>query len=152
VKKLLGAGLLVLAACRPGTPRPMALAADEAIKAPPNVVYQAALAAFTDQGLPLRSNDAEHGVLESEYFDVSQYRQEAVDYPPNERFARLRVLVGPDTTRMDGSRIGIQAIYSPFSDPTTVARRSERAIPKGHPAMEIVKAILDAVKSRTRGY
>jgi hypothetical protein len=152
VKSLLGVGLLVLAACHPGAPRPLPLAADEVIKAPPDVVYQAALAAFTDQGLPLRSNDPEHGVLESEYFDVSQYRQEAIDYPPNERFARLRVLVGPDTSRMEGSRIGVQAIYSPFSDPTAVARRSERAIPKGHPAMEIVKSIMDAVKARTRGY
>lgn len=148
------AGLLVLAACKPGAPRPFPLAADEAIHAPMEVVYQAALASFTEQGLPLRVNDAEHGVLESDYFDVTQYRQEeASSYPPNERLVRIRILVGPDTTRAASSRVGIQALYSPFSDdPTNTTRRSERAVPKGHPAMEIVKAIVTGIKQKTAGY
>ena len=147
-------GLLALTACRPGAPHPVALAADEALKAPPSVIYDAALATFTELGLALKSTDAEHGVLESEYFDVTQIRPEARDYPPAERLIRIRVMVGPDTTRAEGARFGVQAIYSPFGDANAGAtsRRSELAVPKGHPGMEVVKTLVDAVKQKTRGY
>ena len=147
-------GLLALTACRPGAPRPIALAADEALKAPSNVVYDAALATFTELGLALKSNDPDRGVLESEYFDVTQIHPEARDFPPAERSIRIRVLVGPDTAHGQGTRLGVQAIYSPFGDPNAgmTSRRSERAIPNGHPGMEIVKSLVDAVKQKTRGY
>ncbi|HEY2825492.1 MAG TPA: hypothetical protein VGI83_08110 [Gemmatimonadales bacterium] len=147
------AGFLALASCRPGAPHPVALAADEALKAPPNVVYDAALATFTEFALALKSNDPERGVLESEYFDVTTVRPEARDYPDAERFIRIRVLVGPDTLHASGSRLGVQAIYSPFGDPTAgTTRRSERAIPKSHPGMEVVKALVESVKQKTRSY
>jgi len=102
-----------------------------ALKAPSNVVYDAALATFTEMSLALKSNDPDHGVLESDYFDAMQVRPEARDFPAAERFMRIRVLVGPDTTRGQGTRLGVQAIYSPFGDPNAGAtsRRSERAFP-----------------------
>ena len=146
-----GAALLTLAACRPGAPRPIPMAFDEVLKAPQNVVFQTMLQEFADQGLPLRSAQPDPGILETDYFDVSQFRQGAQDYPPNERLVRIRVLVGPDSVSL-GTRMGVQVIYTPFGDPMGSTRRGERAVPKNHPVMEMVKAMVEDLKNKTRGF
>jgi hypothetical protein len=150
VKHFLVAGILALAACKPGTPRPIPVAAEETIDQPTTVVYQAALQAFADQSLPIRSTDPDKGVLESEYFDVGQFEREVSGYTPAERSIRIRVMVGLDSVRVQDAHIAMQAIYSPFSDPESQTKRSERAIPKSHPGMEIVKALMAAVKEKTK--
>lgn len=145
------AGLLALAACKPGAPHPIAVAAQETIDQPTNVVYQAALQAFADQSLPIRSTDPDGGVLESEYFDVAQFeRGDMSGYTAAERMIRIRVMIGLDSVKVQDAHIAIQAIYSPYSDPESQTKRSERAIPSSHPGMEVVKALMAAVKARTK--
>lgn len=145
------AGLFALAACKPGAPHPVAIAAEETIDQPREVVYQAALQALSDQSLPIRSTDPDNGVLESDYFDVAQYERDATNsYTPSERMIRITITVGLDTIKVQDAHIAIRAMYAPFSDPEGQTKRSERAIPKSHPGMEVVKALMADVKNKTR--
>jgi hypothetical protein len=75
---------------------------EEGFPSSPAVVYQAALKAVTDQGLPLREADAANRVIETSYVDMAQfYPIESSPYPATERQVRFRVLVAssPDATR-----------------------------------------------------
>lgn len=124
--------------------------AEEVFQASPRVTWTAALQAVTDEGLPLRTSDIDAGQVETEYVDVTSYQPEASQYPLAERLVRFRVLVAIDPEG-DGSRLGVLGIYSPFSTGLSNTRRSERAIPRDHPAMEIVRSIVRRVREQIEG-
>jgi hypothetical protein len=137
--------------CTSVKPRPLPPAAEEVLSGAPAVTYAAALQAVTDLGLPLRFTDAGAGVVETDYVDVVTYQPEAAQYPVAERRVRFRIVAtlheaGP------ASRLSVFAVYSPFRTGLSDVRRSERAIPRDHPGMELVRRVVAEVrKSVERG-
>jgi hypothetical protein len=147
-RRLLAAGLLALG-CRSGGPRPIRPAAEEVVAARATLVHPATIRAVTDLGLPLRFTDASAGIVETDYVDISGYRQDAVQYPIAERLVRLRIVVVPHE-EAPASRLTVYALYSPFRAGTD-ERRSERAVPRDHPAMDLVRRIVEQVRKMTEG-
>lgn len=147
-------GLLAAAACglacASGTPRPVAPAAEEVVAATMGVTHAAAVRAVTDLGLPLRWTDAAGGVVETDYVDVSTYRPETVQYPPAERTVRFRLVIAPDPSN-PASRLTVFAVYSPFRAGLTNVRRGERAIPRDHPGMDLVRRMVAAIRRIAEG-
>jgi hypothetical protein len=118
---------------------------EEVMPASPAVVYQAALKAVTDQGLPIREASQGTRVIQTDYVDISSFDpQGSTLYPPNERLVRFRVLVGP-APQGPGSAIAIFGIYAPFRTGFSTSERNERAVPHDHPAMGVVRRIRDDV-------
>jgi hypothetical protein len=136
--------------CTSAKPRPVPAAAEEVVSAPPAVSYAAALKALTDLGLPLRSADQAGGVIETEYVDIIQYRQDAGQYPMTERLVRLRVNVTAHEAA-PASRLAVYAVYAPFRSGLSEGRRGERAIPKDHPGMDLVRRIVGQVRKSAEG-
>jgi hypothetical protein len=109
------------------------------------VVYQAALKAVTDQGLPLREADAGNRVIETNYVDMAQfYPIESSVYPQTERQVRFRVVVAP-SPEATGSVVAIFGLYAPFRSGYSTSERSEREIPRDHPGMTLIRRIRDAI-------
>jgi hypothetical protein len=148
-RRLLAAGLLVLG-CRSSGPRPVRPAAEEVVAARVSLVHPAAIRAVTDQGLPLRFTDAAAGIVETDYVDIATYRQDAIQYPSAERLVRLRIVVTPHE-ESPASRLTVYALYSPFRAGLTDERRGERAVPRDHPAMDLVRRIVEQVRKMTEG-
>ena len=61
-----------------------------------------------------------------------------------ERLVRFRVLVGANPEGA-GSVIAIFAIYAPFRTGFSTSERNERAVPRDHPAMGMVRTMRDAI-------
>ncbi|HET7039565.1 MAG TPA: hypothetical protein VFH97_06740 [Gemmatimonadales bacterium] len=148
-RRLLAAGVLVLG-CRTGGPRPLRPAAEEVVSARASLVHPAAIRAVTDQGIPLRFTDPAAGVVETDYVDISTFRQDAIQYPAAERLIRLRIVVTPHE-ESPASRLTVYAIYAPFRNSLGDVRRGERAVPPDHPAMDLVRRIVEQVRKTTEG-
>jgi hypothetical protein len=111
----------------------------------PSVVFQAALKAVTDQGLPLREAEPTTRVIQTDYVDMASFDpQGSAQYPTSERLVRFRVLVGPNPEAA-GSVVAIFGIYAPFRTGFSTSERNERVVPRDHPAMKIVRAMRDAI-------
>jgi hypothetical protein len=146
MRRRVGAAVLLLAGCvtSSGT-RTLRPSAEEVMPASPTVVFQAALKAVTGQGLPLREANEAARVIQTDYVDVASFDPAgASQYPMPERLVRFRVLVGanPDGT---GAVIAFFGIYSPFRVGIGTTERNERAIPRDHPAMAVVRKMRDDV-------
>lgn len=142
--------LAVCAACVTSGTRTIRPVAEELIQASERVTLTAALQAITDQGLPLRESNPDAGVIETEYVDIASYYREATQYPFAERIVRFRVFVTDDPQSGD-TRLAIQGIYSPFSTGLSNTRRNERAIPRDHPAMQLVRSLVDHIREIAEG-
>lgn len=136
--------------CATGRTRSVPPAAEEVIAATSGVTHAAVVRAVTDLGLPLRLTDAVAGVVETDYVDVSSYEPDAVSYPAGERRVRFRVLVAPDETD-PASRLTVFAVYTPFRTGLSNVRRGERAIPSDHPAMDLVRRVVEEVRKIAEG-
>jgi hypothetical protein len=64
-----------------------------------------------------------------------------------ERLVRFRIVVIP-ADQGYGSRVAIEARYSPFMTGGEIDRRRERAVPGDHPAMEMVTDLKEAITTR----
>lgn len=146
--------LLLLAAgsvtCTSSRPRPLQPAAEEVVDASARLAWTAALQAVTDAGLPLRRSDRQTQIIETDLVDIASYRQAAEQYPYGERLVRFRVLVmaGPEG---EGTRIVFFGIYNPFQTGLSNTRRGERAIPRDHPAMDLVRDMVKRVREILEG-
>ena len=127
-------------ACVRSGPRPIAAAAEEVVDASARVAFAASLQALTDQGLPLRNTDPTALAIETDYVDVTSYRPEASQYPGAERLVRFRVQIAIDTEG-SGTRIAFFGIYNPFRSGLSNTRRGERAVPRDHPAADLLREI-----------
>jgi len=140
-------GAVVLAAGCVGASGPKALnpSVEEVMPASPTVVFQAALKATTDQGLPLREAEPATRVIQTDYVDISSFDpMGSSQYPPSERLVRFKVLVSPNPQGA-GSVVAIFGIYAPFRTGYSTSERNERAVPRDHPAMGIVRQLRDAI-------
>jgi hypothetical protein len=140
-------GAVVLAAGCAGSSGPKTLrpAVEEVMAASPTVVFQAAVKAVTDQGLPLREAEPSRRVIQTDYVDIASFDPTgASQYPSSERLVRFRILVGPNPEGA-GSAVAIFGIYAPFRTGFSTSERNERAIPRDHPAMKLVRAMRDAI-------
>ena len=145
--RLLLPGVVVLVAGCVGSsgPRVLRPSVEEVMSGSPSVLFQAALKAVTDQGLPLREAEPSARVIQTDYVDLASFNPAgAAQYPTNERLVRFRVLVGPNP---QGARavVALFGIYAPFRTGFSTSERSERVIPRDHPAMDLVRAIRDAI-------
>jgi hypothetical protein len=136
--------------CTSATPRPVPAAAEEVVSGPPAVVHAAAVRAVTDLGLQLRYTDAAAGIVETDYVDMIQFRPDAGQYPAAERLVRLRINVTPHEAA-PASRLAVYAVYAPFRTGLSNVRRGERAIPKDHPGMDLVRRIVEQVRKSAEG-
>jgi hypothetical protein len=145
MKRALAGAVVLLAGCVSGAPRPVKPSVEEVFPATPAVVYQAALKAVTDQGLPLGEADPSTRVIETSYVDMTSFRPlESSAYPTSERQVRFRVIVSPNQEGT-GSVVAIFGLYAPFRSGYSTSERNERAIPRDHPGMALVRSIRDAV-------
>lgn len=144
--RLLVPGVAVLVVgCVTSGPKALKPSVEEVMPASPSVVFQAALKAVTDQGLPLREAEATNGVIQTNYVDISSFdRMGASQYPASERLVRFRVLIGTNPNG-PGSVIAIFGIYAPFRAGISNSERNERAVPRDHPAMSVVRDMRDAI-------
>jgi len=148
MKRLALVGLLGAAACVSGTLRPVRPGAEFQVDASPPAALEVALGAVTALGLPLRLHDPEAGVVETNYTDIVQYYPEASQFPLGERLVRFRLIVVLADTGY-GSTVAIEARYSPFmTGGDDTSRNRERAIPRDHPAMEMVRELQAAITTR----
>ena len=143
-------GALGAAACVSGTLRPVAPAAEFAVEGSPPRALDAVLSAVTSQGLSLRLHDPVAGVVETDYADIGEFYPNSAQFPQAERLVRFRVIVIPAETGY-GSQVAIEARYSPFAVGGSIERRRERAVPRDHPAMQLVAALQEAITERARG-
>jgi hypothetical protein len=118
--------------------------AEEVVRASPRVAWTAALQAVTNKGLPLRISDLNAGIIETDYVDIVTYVPTANQYPTAERLVRFRVVVAIDTLGA-GTRVIVQGIYRPFFTGVGGSERGERAIPRDHPAMDVVREVVAEV-------
>ncbi|MDH5196815.1 MAG: hypothetical protein OEY20_06155, partial [Gemmatimonadota bacterium] len=65
-------------------------------------------------------------------------------YPASERLVRFRILIGANPEGA-GSVIAIFGIYAPFRSGFSTSERNERAVPRDHPAMGLVRSMRDAI-------
>lgn len=145
MRRLVGVVLLAAGCVRSGGPRTLTPSVEEVMPATPAVVFQAALKAVTDQGLPIREASEGTRVIQTDYVDVSSFDPAgSALYPANERLVRFRVLVSPDPQGR-GAAVAIFGIYAPFRTGFSTSERNERAIPRDHPAMVVVRRIRDDV-------
>jgi hypothetical protein len=145
MRRALAAAAILLTGCVTSGPRPVKPSLEEAFPSAPAVVYQAALRAVTNQGLPLREADAGNRVIETSYVDMAQfYPIESSAYPTTERQARFRVVVAP-SQEATGSVVAIFGLYAPFRSGYSTSERNEREIPRDHPGMTLIRSIRDAI-------
>jgi hypothetical protein len=144
--RLLLAGAAVLtAACVGPSTRTIRPSVEEVMSSSPSLAFQAALKAVTDQGLPLREAEPSTRVIQTDYVDISSFDpMGASQYPGTERLVRFRVLVGPNP-KGAGSMVAIFGLYAPFRTGFSTSERNERAIPRDHPAMAVVRRIRDDI-------
>lgn len=143
-RTVVGAAVL-LSGCVSGAPRPVKPALEEVFPPTTAVVYQAALKAVTDQGLSLREADPTSRVIETSYVDMASFQPlESSVYPTTERQVRFRVVVAPSQDAT-GSVVAIYGLYAPFRSGYSTSERNERAIPRDHPGMMLVRSIRDAI-------
>jgi hypothetical protein len=126
-------------------------AAEEVTAASVSRTYAAALRAVTDLGLPLRMADQAGGVIETDYVDIAAYDPLAQQYPAPERLVRFRVLSLPHDAGPESSRLTVFAIYAPFREARGTSRQGERAIPRDHPGMDLVRRMVADVRRATGG-
>lgn len=138
-----------LAACVTGTPRPLPPSADFPVDAAPAGTVAAVLRAVSDQGLPLQRHDDVRGEVETSYVDIAEYQPSASMLERAERLVRFRIMVVPAETGY-GSRVVIEARYSPFAATGQIERRRERAVPRDHPAMQLVRELEEAITDHAR--
>ena len=129
---------------------PLAPAAQAVVPASVSVTFVAARQAIVNLGLPLQQADQATGFLETNYVDVATFQPEASQYPPAERAVRYRIVVTPNAEG-PGSRVAIYAVYIPFANAMGDTKRNERAIPRDHPGMELVRRMMDDIKKVTGG-
>lgn len=146
MRSLLPAVAVLLAGCATSSaPKALKPSVEEAFQAQPAVVYQAALKAVTNQGLPLREAAPDTWVIQTDYVDVASFDPlGASQYPASERLVRFRVLIAP-SQQGPGASLAIFGIYAPFRTGYSTSERNERAIPRDHPAMGIVRELRDAI-------
>lgn len=144
--------LTVLAAgCAARGPRTVRPAAEEVTAAGVGRTHTAALRAVTDLGLPLRLADPIQGLIETDYIDIAAYDQQAIQYPTAERLVRFRIVSLPHEAGPETSRLTVYGLYAPFQTSLGSSRQSERAIPRDHPGMELVRRIVAEVRKATEG-
>jgi len=148
--RVLAATALVAGCVRPGT-RVLPPVAEEVMAADVAQTHRAALRAVTDLGLPLRLADPVGGVVETDYVDIATYQPQAGVYPVAERLVRYRIVAGPHEAGSAASRLAVYALYSPFRTSIGTSRQGERAIPRDHPGMELVRRIVADVRKATGG-
>lgn len=139
---LAGAVLLLIAGCvKSSGPRQLKPQVQEELNASPAVVFQAALKAVSDQGLPLREAEPSTMVIQTNYVDVASYDPLAASqYPAAERQVRFKVMVAPNPSG-SGSVMAIIGVYAPFRTGYSTSERNEREIPRDHPGMAIIRRI-----------
>ena len=139
-----GVAVLVVG-CVTSGPKALKPSVQEVMPASRSVVFQAALKAVTDQGLPLREAEPTNGVIQTNYVDISSFDpMGSSQYPASERLVRFRILIGANPEGA-GSVIAIFGIYAPFRSGFSTSERNERAVPRDHPAMGLVRSMRDAI-------
>jgi hypothetical protein len=145
MRRILVGVAILLAGCVSGKPRALKPSVEEVFPASVPVVFQAALKAVTDQGLPLREAEPTTRVIQTNYVDMATYEPSSSSvYPPAERQVRFRVLVAPNQDGT-GSVVAIFGVYAPFRTGISTSERSEREIPRDHPGMTLVRRIRDGI-------
>lgn len=147
---VLAATALVAGCIRPGT-RVVPPVAEEVMAADVAQTHRAAVGAVTDLGLPLRLADPIGGVVETDYVDIATYQPQAGVYPMAERLVRFRIVAVPHEAGLTASRLAVYALYAPFRTSVGTSRQGERAIPRDHPGMELVRRIVADVRKATGG-
>lgn len=142
-------GLALLAACVSSGPRPIPPVAEEVVPAPVSVTRAAVRQGVSNLGLPLRASEVE-GQVETAYVDIASYRAESSQYPYRERLVRFVVSARPDQNSA-GTQVAVLAIYDPFRTGLTATRRGERAIPRSHPAMDVVRELMEEIRKLAEG-
>lgn len=142
-----GVALLVVGCVTSSSPKVLKPSLEEVMPASPSVVFQAALKAVTDQGLPLREAEPTTGVIQTNYVDMTSFDpMGSSQYPASERLVRFRILVAANQEG-PGSVIAIFGIYTPFRTGFSTSERNERAVPRDHPAMGLVRDMREAIAS-----
>jgi hypothetical protein len=145
MRPVLVGAVILLAGCVSGKPRALKPSVEEVFQATPTAVFQAALKAVTDQGLPLREAEAATRVIQTNYVDIAGFDPiGAQSYPSAERLVRFRILVAPSQEGA-GSVVAIFGLYTPFPTGVSTSDRNEREIPRDHPAMALVRRVRDAI-------
>jgi hypothetical protein len=116
----------------------------------PSVTHASAVRAVTDLGLSLRYLDEPTGVVETDYVDILTYRPDATQYSVPERLVRFRIVVTPDTSG-PASRLTVFGLYAPFRTGLSNVRRGERAIPRDHPGMDLVRRMVQRIQKNAGG-
>ena len=150
MKHVLPGVAILLAACVSSSgPKPLKPSLEETFPAEQAVVYQAALKAVTDKGLPLREAAPDTRVIQTDYVDIASFDPlGASQYPASERLVRFRILIAP-SQEGPGSAVAIFGIYAPFRTGYSTSERNERAIPRDHPAMGMVRDIRETIAKAT---
>lgn len=142
-------GVLALGACVRSGPRPVAPAVEEVVSAPLSVTRAALQQGVSNLGLPLRPTDLA-GQVETEYVDIATYLGQAANYPLAERLVRFIVTAVPDPNS-SATLVAIRALYDPFRTGLSNTRRGERGIPRDHPAMELVRDLMEQIRQQSEG-
>ena len=141
-------GVLALGACVRTGPRPVPPSMEVVVNAAPGVTQAALRQAVTDLGLPLRPSGANQ--VETEYVDIATFVGDTDVQPLSERLVRFIVTAVPDPNS-SGSRVAIRCLYDPFRTGLDNVRRSERGIPSSHPAMEVVRDLMERIRKQAEG-
>jgi hypothetical protein len=148
---VVGAAAVLVACVHSSAPKTLAPSIEQTVKAIPDVTFQAALRAVSNQGLPLREADPTSRVIQTEFTDMAQYDPHgSTQYPESERLVRFKILIAPNPKGI-GSSIAIFGIYSPFTVGFATSQRNERTIPKDHPGMTVVKKLRDDIVKAVGG-
>lgn len=134
-----GAAALVVGCAGSSAPKAFKPTLEERVTASPSTVFQAAVKAVSDEGLPLREADPAGRVIQTDYVDMQTFDPlGASQYPASERLVRFRILIAANQEAA-GSVIAIFGIYAPFRTGYSTSERNERAIPRDHPGMQLVR-------------
>jgi len=144
----------VLAACAPpattATPATTNGTVRKIVNASVHVTIRAALNVLSEQGVNLRLTDEDAGRVETEYFDVTTFQQEAQNYPVAERSIRMTFQIHPDTLGR-GSIVLIATVYQPYRVGVEGSRRGEHLVPSDHPGATYTKKILAKIEEAALG-
>jgi hypothetical protein len=137
------------AACQPVTTRPsftpLPEAAGSELRLRVRDATRRLAEALRADTIPIRRVEVRDGYLESPWFDIRNGRP-TKRRPSGPGVVRVRAWIDP--ARPGSSRLTIETLYRPLSDPSLPARELERQVARDHRTARKVEAVLGRLVQR----
>ncbi|HUR96199.1 MAG TPA: hypothetical protein VMY76_16585 [Gemmatimonadales bacterium] len=141
-----------LGACQPATSRPpyppVPQAASTEVRLPPREATRLLAEALQADSIPPARVDLRDAWLETGWFDRSS-GQRARHRPIGADVVRVRAWADP--TRPGNSKLIVETLYRPTTDPSRPERELDRQVPRDHPVAIKVRAALQELVKRYGG-